>query len=181
MKLHLVKWALNCLSNRNPSPLTQNLIDKTKESTHELNFKYWLFPFQKSSSLLYKSHFCSKWLRSSQIFPFLFKTKSIYKREEKRLTSPLQYMHIVLVFSIKLVSCSLYRKVAFGKVIILWTRYIMVAKEYWKHFKLFTRLKGWNGTLNTSNFIIWAIFWWQSGIDLSKCLKLTISRRSLFD
>lgn len=36
-------------------------------------------------------------------------------------------MHIVLGLSIKLVSCSLYRKVAFGKVIILPMRYIMVA------------------------------------------------------
>lgn len=50
-------------------------------------------------------------------------------------------------------------------------------KQYWKHFKLFTRLKGWNDTLNTSNFIIEAIFWWQSGIDLSKCLKLTIFQK----
>lgn len=53
------------------------------------------------------------------------------------------------------VSSSWSRKAAWGRkrVVILWIVIsIMVAKDYWKHFKLFTRLKGWNGTLNTSNF-----------------------------
>lgn len=63
-------------------------------------------------------------------------------------------------------------------ILTLWTvRNKTAAKHYWKHFQLFTRLKGWNDTLNTSDFIVWAIFWWQSGIDLSKCWKLTIFQK----